>query len=196
VNTLVQTLLNQSPLMIVLFGMSVLCGAVILDRSWFWLSSVCRYRPLPSVSYLRTGQAARGILKRLQACKRRHYTEELILAGMGPSASREHLMQTASEQIDRMGTRLGMLDLIARIAPLVGILGTVVGMASSFGGIGALVSATPAAISSGISVALQSTAYGLVLSIVASVTAAAFRRGIHQATLKMGRIVCELQTGK
>jgi biopolymer transport protein ExbB len=86
-----------------------------------------------------------------------------------------------------------MLDLIAKIAPLVGILGTVIGMAVSFGGIGAIVTASPTAISSGISIALRTTAYGLIISIGASIVSAAFRRCIRRAALNMGRIICGFQ---
>jgi biopolymer transport protein ExbB len=83
-----------------------------------------------------------------------------------------------------------MLDLIAKIAPLVGILGTVIGMAVSFGGIGAIVTASPTAISNGISIALRTTAYGLIISIAASIASATFKRRVRRATLKMGRIIC------
>ncbi len=105
-----------------------------------------------------------------------------------PSVSKEQIAQKVSELVDTMSSRLGMLDLIAKIAPLVGILGTVIGMAVSFGGIGAIVSASPAAISNGISIALRTTAYGLIISIAASIASATFRRCICRATLTMRRI--------
>jgi biopolymer transport protein ExbB/TolQ len=66
-------------------------------------------------------------------------------------------------------------------------------MAVSFGGIGAIVTASPAAISNGISIALRTTAYGLIISIAASIVSAVFRRCIRRATLNMGRIICGIQ---
>ena len=100
-------------------------------------------------------------------------------------------MQTASEQVELMTLRLGILDVIAKMSPLVGILGTVIGMAVSFGGISEIVTASPAAISQGISLALQTTAWGLVISIVATTASAVFRKFTRTASLKMGRLICE-----
>lgn len=185
---------NQSPVMIMLFAMSVMCGAAVLDRTVFWLCSALRYAlTVPNVF---SGPAKREqLFKQLHRKRRRHYIEDVVLVALQQPADRDRINQVASEQIDHMSRRLGMLDLIARIAPLVGILGTVVGMALSFGNIGAIANASPTAISGGISLALQTTAFGLIISIFASIAAAIFRKYTKRAALRMSRAVCEIQHG-
>jgi len=179
--------------MLLLFALSVICLAVVLDRALFWATSALRYRPIPPDIYDSTDSKRKVVIARLRLKRHKHYTKEILLTCLQPSVTKEQIAQTVSEQTDTMSSRLGMLDLIAKIAPLVGILGTVIGMAVSFGGIAAIVTASPAAISNGISIALRTTAYGLIISIAASIASVAFSKCIRRAVLKMGRIICETQ---
>lgn len=186
-------ILNQNPLMLLLFAISVICLAVTLDRTLFWLFSALKYRPIPPGIYDCNDSRRKLVIAQLRLKRNKHYTKEILLTCLQPSVSKEQIAQKVSELVDTMSSRLGTLDLFAKIAPLVGILGTVIGMAVSFGGIGAIVTASPAAISNGISIALRTTAYGLIISIAASITSVTFRRCIHRAILKMGRIICGIQ---
>ena len=191
--TVLDLILGQNPLMLLLFGLSVITVAVVFDRALFWVFSVVRYRPIPPAIYESDESKRKLVIAQLKMKNHKHYTKELLLTCLQPLVNKEQIAQAVSEQVDMMSSRLGMLDLIAKIAPLVGILGTVIGMAVSFGGISALVTASPAAISNGISVALRTTAYGLIISIAASIASATFRKFIRRAVLKMGRIICETQ---
>ena len=67
---------------------------------------------------------------------------------------------------------------IAAIAPLVGLLGTVLGMFQAFGGIAADVSAgaKPVVLAQGVSQAIVTTIFGLVVAIPCLVAYAFFRR--------------------
>ncbi|MBQ6137851.1 MAG: MotA/TolQ/ExbB proton channel family protein [Kiritimatiellae bacterium] len=67
---------------------------------------------------------------------------------------------------------------IAAIAPLVGLLGTVLGMFQAFGGIAADVTAgaKPVVLAQGVSQAIVTTIFGLVVAIPALVMHAIFRR--------------------
>ena len=56
---------------------------------------------------------------------------------------------------------------IAAAAPLLGLLGTVVGMIEIFGSQAPTGAANPAALAHGISVALYNTAFGLIIAIPA-----------------------------
>jgi len=191
--TVINYILSQNPLMLLLFVISVICLSVILDRMLFWISSAIKYRPMPPGIYDCNDSRRKLVIAQLRLKRHKHYTKEILLTCLPPSVSKEQIAQKVSELVDTMSSRLGMLDLIAKIAPLVGILGTVIGMAVSFGGIGAIVTASPTAISNGISIALRTTAYGLIISIAASIASATFRRCICRATLKMGRIICGIQ---
>ena len=67
---------------------------------------------------------------------------------------------------------------IAAIAPLVGLLGTVLGMFQAFGGIASDVSAgaKPVVLAAGVSQAIVTTIFGLAVAIPALVAHAFFRR--------------------
>lgn len=176
-----------------LLMLSVACLAAILDRLLFWIASALKYRPLPPEIYDRCKLRKDLILTQLRRVRKRHYTREMLLSCLESGGNHEKIAQAVSELVDRMASKLDALDMIAKVAPLVGILGTVVGMMISFAGVNTAMAASPVAISNGISVALKTTACGLVISIAASVACAMFRWCIRRSMLRMGRIICETQ---
>jgi len=78
----------------------------------------------------------------------------------------------------RMMAAVDWLADIAAIAPLVGLLGTVLGMFRAFGGIASNVSAgaKPVVLAQGVSQAIVTTIFGLAIAIPALVMYAVFRR--------------------
>jgi biopolymer transport protein ExbB len=88
-----------------------------------------------------------------------HYEED-------PDRIREVLQAVGEDEIKKMEKHLPVLDVVAMISPLLGLLGTVLGIISSFNILGtAAGAANPAQISSGIAAALISTAMGLIIAI-------------------------------
>jgi flagellar motor component MotA len=79
---------------------------------------------------------------------------------------------------DRMFASTEWLADIAAIAPLVGLLGTVLGMFSAFGGIASDVAANakPVVLAQGVSQAIVTTIFGLAVSIPSLAAYAFFRR--------------------
>ena len=79
---------------------------------------------------------------------------------------------------DAMMASVDWLADIAAIAPLVGLLGTVLGMFQAFGGIASDVSAgaKPVVLAQGVSQAIVTTIFGLVVAIPSLVAHAYFRR--------------------
>ena len=191
--TITSLILRSNPLLLLLFVISVTCLAVVLDRAIFWIASALRYRPTPAEIYELSDAKRQLLIAQLRHNRRRHYTGDILLACLESEGDGGRIQQAVSEAANHMASKLDALDLIARIAPLVGILGTVVGMAMSFGEVGSMVAASPAAISGGISVALRTTAYGLIISITASVACAAFRWCVQRAMLRIGRVICGTQ---
>jgi biopolymer transport protein ExbB len=187
------TILRQSPLILALQVLSVVALAVMVDRLLFWISTGLRHRPLPPEIYQRDQQARRRLATLWQTRRKQHYLRQIVRTCIQANTTDDKIGQTVAEQLAEMNARLGLLDLIAKIAPLVGILGTVIGMATSFGGVAGMTSASPSAISSGISVALQTTAYGLVISISSTVASVGFSRLTDRAALKIGRVICEIR---
>ncbi|MCK8824250.1 MotA/TolQ/ExbB proton channel family protein [Fuchsiella alkaliacetigena] len=86
--------------------------------------------------------------------------------GEDKATVREYVKLGGENEIRKMEKRLRILDFIATIAPLLGLLGTVIGIINSFNILaGAQGMAGPGALSVGIAQALISTAAGLIVAI-------------------------------
>lgn len=95
-------------------------------------------------------------------------------------------MQTAGRlAAHRMERYLTALATIASAAPLLGLLGTVVGMIELFGAQAPAGSANPAQLAQGISMALYNTAFGLMVAIPALIFWRYFRARVDAYLLTM-----------
>jgi biopolymer transport protein ExbB len=75
------------------------------------------------------------------------------------------LQEVVLEEMPRLDKGLGALKLIAAVAPLLGLLGTVVGMINTFQTITLVGNADPKLMAGGISQALMTTVLGLVVAV-------------------------------
>ncbi|MEN6520388.1 MAG: MotA/TolQ/ExbB proton channel family protein [Armatimonadota bacterium] len=90
---------------------------------------------------------------------------------MGIERAQRAMEEQAQREIAGFQVRLGILDTIVTIAPLLGLLGTVVGMIRSFHVISSKNGiSTPTAITGGVAEALIATATGLAIAIFSVVT--------------------------
>jgi biopolymer transport protein ExbB len=106
----------------------------------------------------RTGLRARVVTAAMQAART-----------LSPDDARDEITRVARGALMDAGSGLRALDLIATIAPLVGLLGTVLGMIDAFQALqdsGAR--ADPSALAGGIWEALLTTAAGMAVAIPAS----------------------------
>ena len=88
--------------------------------------------------------------------------------------------RVAAQQLERY---LNTLGTIAAAAPLLGLLGTVVGMIEIFGSQAPTGATHPAALAHGISVALYNTAFGLIIAIPSLMFYRYFRGRVEQHLL-------------
>ena len=80
--------------------------------------------------------------------------------------AQEIASQAALDQLTKMGRHLRILESIAQVAPMMGLLGTVIGMISAFGELSKSGGAIdPSALATGIWAALLTTAAGLAVAI-------------------------------
>jgi len=90
-------------------------------------------------------------------------------AGLKEELVKEEVARVAGLQLDNLRTGLRSLALIATISPLLGLLGTVLGMITAFKALqGAGSRVDPSILSGGIWVALLTTAAGLIIAIPAA----------------------------
>ena len=118
-----------------------------------------------------------------------------------PGRIREVLQAVGEDEIKKMEKHLAILDVIAMISPLLGLLGTVIGIISSFNILGAAAGAAdPTQISSGIAAALISTALGLIIAIPTAVFYSYFTNKVekkaHEMNLSMVDIMDVITTGR
>jgi len=82
------------------------------------------------------------------------------------SAFENAVSRAAEKELDRYSQGVSILDTAITLAPLLGLLGTVSGMISAFGLLGASELEAPTAITGGIAEALIATAFGLGIAIL------------------------------
>lgn len=114
---------------------------------------------------------------------------QILAAGLKTADSSRELMKESIEEtgravahdLDRFMTTLGT---IAAMAPLLGLLGTVVGMIEIFGS-QAPSGANPQQLAQGISVALYNTAFGLIVAIPSMIFYRHFRAKVDALVVGM-----------
>jgi biopolymer transport protein ExbB/TolQ len=116
-------------------------------------------------------------MKRAQALGTHHPIGVVAAAGIqtamnmgGKEEIQLKMDEVLLEENSRVESRLGFLAMFANVATLMGLLGTIAGLIQSFSGIS---NANPAEksviLSQGISVAMNTTAYGLIVAVPALV---------------------------
>lgn len=85
-----------------------------------------------------------------------------------PGYGEELARQVALAEMARMGSRMRLLEAVVQMAPMLGLLGTVIGMIDAFGNLAlSQDAADPRLLASGIWTALTTTAAGLAIALVA-----------------------------
>lgn len=108
-----------------------------------------------------------------------------------------HAMPLLLAHFLRLRRFLSSLELMAHIAPLLGLLGTVLGMIDAFSAFSqAGINADPSVFADGIWKALLTTAMGLAVAIPAMVAATLFDDRVHRHEEAMERIAKQLFHGE
>ena len=94
----------------------------------------------------------------------------------------EEAGRAAAQELDRFLTTLGT---IATMAPLLGLLGTIVGMIEIFGASAPTGMTNPAALAHGISVALYNAAFGIIVAVPSLVFYRHFRARADALVVEM-----------
>ena len=187
-------------LMVPIILSSVIAMAIIIER--FLSLRTGRVMPAADIQRARelaaTGKVAQGEIDNLNQSS---VVGRLLATGLTGSAAPRHILKEnleeagrhAAHQLERYMTALGT---IAAITPLMGLLGTVLGMITSFSKITQVGVGDPAAVAGGISQALFTTAAGISVAIVALIFHRYFKAkvdnyviGMEQEAIKLVEIV-------
>ncbi|MBH8574588.1 MotA/TolQ/ExbB proton channel family protein [Nostocaceae cyanobacterium CENA369] len=169
-----------------LLGFSLLAVALIMERVIFWVKINSRQnRVVRDVLKLYRLNDVVGALERLQANTdlpiARIFLAALELEEPTPEEFRLALESEAQAEIPILKRFQNIFETIVGLAPLLGLLGTVLGLIASFASlnIGDVGGAKTTGVTAGISEALVSTASGLVVAIFTLLFANTFR-GLYQ----------------
>ena len=127
------------PVMWPLLVLSIWAATVVVERLLFWWRE--RRRPAPQA------------------------IEELLAGGNGDLDPECRLDLMLDEEQRRLERGMGTLDTIFAAAPMLGILGTVLGVIGAFDSLAARANPDPMAVTGGISEALVTTMLGLIVAI-------------------------------
>ena len=164
-----------------LLALSIFSLAMILERSLFWFR-LAHGQPqiLQKVLYLypQDPEMAALTLKRHQNLPMaRIFLAALSLKRPTPEKFRLALESAAQAEIPLLKRFSNSFETITSVSPLLGLLGTVLGLITSLASLrlGDIESSQAVGVTGGISAALTSTATGLVIAIVTLFFASTFR---------------------
>lgn len=150
------------------------------------------------ISELETLLAEKNFEQTLAICDAdRSYLARIVAGAVvrgeaGYEEMKKGMEESIAEEAFRLNAKISYLALIGNIAPLLGLLGTVTGMVTSFQKIEQMKSPTPADLAVGVYESLVNTTMGLFAAIVFLTVAFFFKNKISGTTLSLNTIAGEL----
>ncbi|MCY4313365.1 MAG: MotA/TolQ/ExbB proton channel family protein [Gammaproteobacteria bacterium] len=189
------------PVALVLVVLSIVALTVILVKFWQFRTT--------QVGHFQTAREALGLYRKgladeaLEVCGESRNPAALALArairgrlrSLPDQTIRDEVMRYGTDVLESLRNGFRMLEMIASLSPLLGLLGTVLGMIDAFREMeqsGNRVN--PAVLSGGIWEALLTTALGLAVAIVAVVILGFLERRVDRLSHEMGNIVTGIFT--
>lgn len=170
---------------------SVIALAIILERAWALRRS--HVVPAQAVFQIETWVAGQEIEKAKTLCREgKSSYGKILLTGLSRAGQHRGIIKEAVEEAGRievvhMERYLTLLGTIAVISPLLGLLGTVLGMIKVFSIISSVGVGDPGVLASGIGEALITTAAGLTVAIPALACHRYFNRVIDRYVVELER---------
>lgn len=182
--------------MIPLFILSVLSVALILERCWFWFlvggrGSIARLTKLNNCFRKGDAAAAKNMLKH-DGSPYGEIANALLEDGPSDAVA----MGAVEAQRPRIDRFMVALSTIITASPLLGILGTVIGIIQSFKLLGAQeVLTDPSDVAGGIAAALLTTAFGLIIALFTLFPYMLFRGWSSRAIGRIEAMIAAAQQG-
>lgn len=189
-------ILRGGPVMWPLLVCSLISLAITVERMLFWWRKRRSKRHTSLLDevfqYTEHGKFEQAIqLGRDQADS----TLRVLISGLQHRAYSltESMAVAASDEIARMKYGLSVLDTIITMAPLLGILGTVIGIIRSFHLLSTSEIMNPSAVTSGIAEALITTATGLVIALVTLVPFNALVSKVQREVRRLEQVTTQFE---
>lgn len=156
-------------IMWVIFFLSVLALAVVIERLIFFTSSKYDTKNLMEnfgkEIFSNNKEKAWSIIREKDTCYHRIFCVALAHWEITTEQMRLLMHSVVREEIFKFQKNINILDIIAKIAPLLGLLGTVLGMVKMFQSLNLTGAVNASAVTGGIYEALFTTVAGLIVAI-------------------------------
>ncbi len=150
-------------------GLSILAAAIVLERLWFFRSASTDPEELELALgkhlYHREKEEAMALVNEKESSLHRVFRVAIMHWGTDPEALKSLAEQEVRRELFRWERGLGFLSVIARVAPLLGLLGTILGMIDVFRNLPAMSGSNMHVMAEGIWKALLTTVAGLTLAV-------------------------------
>jgi biopolymer transport protein ExbB len=169
---------------------------ILLERAWTMAKARTNTRRL--IGTVITTLRSEGVTAAAQVCERtRGPIASILHAGLlradrGPEAVEKAIATSGTIEMAFLERGLVALSSVAMVAPLLGFLGTVAGMISAFEAIAAAEQVNAKVVASGISEALITTAFGLIIAIPAQLGHSFYLAVIDRFIIEMEETSAEL----
>jgi len=176
-------------LMLPIIAGSIIAFAIILER--FWTLQKKKVIPEHLVAsiwhWVKEGQLERS---KIEEISKQSALGKILATGLNNrhlerDRIKESIEETGRQVVHEMERFLNTLGTIASISPLLGLLGTVIGMIKVFNAITSAGVGNAAPLAGGISQALITTAAGLSVAIIALIFHRYFRGRVDELVVKM-----------
>ncbi len=152
--------------LIPIFIASVISVAVSIERFLYWQKEKRQEEAFLDQFFQRMEakdpSGARNLLKKASTGISR-----ILARGLDhPTSASKAMEESALKEIQKTKKNLSALDTIITLAPLLGLLGTILGMISAFNVMAVSGTQNPMAVTGGVAEALIATAAGLVVAII------------------------------
>ncbi|MGH1543668.1 MAG: MotA/TolQ/ExbB proton channel family protein [Arenicella sp.] len=177
------------PLMWVLLLCSLIAVTIIIEKFW----SLNKNSVVPAKLQSQIEELVKNKTvtpNKIEMIRQHSPLGEVLAAGISNAASGRDEMKQAIEEsgrhvVHRLSRYLNTLGTISSVSPLVGLLGTVIGMIKVFTAITSNGVGDPTVLSGGISQALITTATGLAIGIASLMFYRFFRGRVQELTVKL-----------
>jgi biopolymer transport protein ExbB len=183
--------------MYIILFVSILAFAIVLERMWnLRKSKIVSGGFLEEIKrhwYRRATDQAIEVCQSSDIAISRILRSGLLRFDLGLEQVENAIETAGQHEATLLRKNLGFLGFLANVAPMLGLFGTVLGMIKSFDAIAKYgTSGNPGLVASGISEALVTTAYGLMVGIPTLAAYFYFKRTVDMRVLEMEDVAVNL----
>jgi biopolymer transport protein ExbB len=199
-DTLIEQILHGGPMIIMVWIMILVCSVTMVTfivQNFMSLRKT-KLAPPELVQTLRSTMADQNYQETWEVCEANpcYLSNVLKVAlerlGRGKESAENALLSAAAYESNNLKSRNAYLSVIGVVSPMIGLLGTVIGMMKAFATLGSSGVSDPRALASAIGEVLMATASGLFIAIPAFIFYYVFRNLAQNAIVYSDDIITEM----